>query len=90
VQGRDGFSDLLGGWPGGLLAQRTFRHKVSKSGFIGVFWITAFLNTLVLLTLISPPSFWNNASYPEYRDHITTRIQRFLEIFNGTNSSSET
>jgi hypothetical protein len=32
----------------------------------------------VLLTLISPPSFWNNASYPEYRDHITTRIQRFL------------
>jgi len=29
---------LLGGWPGAFLAQRRFRHKVSKFGFQFVFW----------------------------------------------------
>lgn len=29
--------DALGGWPGGLLAQRYFRHKTGKMGFQVVF-----------------------------------------------------
>ena len=31
---------LFGGWPGGLLAQRRFRHKCSKIRFQIVFWAT--------------------------------------------------
>ena len=35
---------LAGGWPGALLAQQWLRHKTSKPGFVGVFWITVALN----------------------------------------------
>ena len=31
--------DLLGGWPGGFLAQRWFRHKTRKGSFQFVFWM---------------------------------------------------
>lgn len=30
--------DALGGWPGGLLAQRTLRHKSAKVGYQIAFW----------------------------------------------------
>ena len=35
---------LAGGWPGGVAAQRFFRHKSRKKEFLAVFWVTAFLN----------------------------------------------
>ena len=35
---------LAGGWPGALLAQQLLRHKTSKPGFVGVFWLTVALN----------------------------------------------
>jgi uncharacterized membrane protein YsdA (DUF1294 family)/cold shock CspA family protein len=35
---------LLGGWPGGLLAQGWFRHKSRKTGFLVPFWFTVALN----------------------------------------------
>lgn len=31
--------DVLGGWPGGFLAQRWLRHKTSKVGFQFAFWL---------------------------------------------------
>jgi uncharacterized membrane protein YsdA (DUF1294 family) len=31
--------DFLGGWPGGLAAQQTFRHKTRKIPFQVVFWV---------------------------------------------------
>ena len=31
--------ELLGGWPGGFLAQRRLRHKCSKGSFQFVFWV---------------------------------------------------
>lgn len=36
--------DILGGWPGGLVAQQRFRHKVSKNAFQVVFWLSAACN----------------------------------------------
>lgn len=33
-------ADLLGGWPGGLIAQRQYRHKTAKTPFQVVFWLT--------------------------------------------------
>lgn len=43
--------DLLGGWPGGLLAQQAVRHKSSKASFQAVFWITVLLNCAALAWL---------------------------------------
>ena len=31
-------AELLGGWPGALLAQQVFRHKTRKVGYQCVFW----------------------------------------------------
>ena len=31
--------DLLGGWPGGFVAQRRLRHKCSKGSYQFVFWL---------------------------------------------------
>jgi uncharacterized membrane protein YsdA (DUF1294 family)/cold shock CspA family protein len=37
---------LCGGWPGGLLAQRIFRHKSRKQEFQTTFWATVVLNCI--------------------------------------------
>ena len=31
---------LIGGWPGAWIAQQLFRHKVSKTNFMAVYWTT--------------------------------------------------
>jgi uncharacterized membrane protein YsdA (DUF1294 family) len=31
--------DLLGGWPGGWIARRQFRHKTAKLSFRAIFWL---------------------------------------------------
>lgn len=36
--------DLLGGWPGALVAQQRFRHKTVKASFQSVFWCTVLVN----------------------------------------------
>lgn len=35
---------LLGGWPGALAGQRTFRHKTRKLRFQILFWLCVLLN----------------------------------------------
>ncbi len=45
---------LAGGWPGGLFAQRIFRHKSTKKSFQLVYWVTVFLNIAVLFVITSP------------------------------------
>ncbi len=39
---------LLGGWPGGLIARHTLRHKTIKQPFRFVFWCTVVLNCIGL------------------------------------------
>ena len=40
--------ELLGGWPGSLLGQRTFRHKTSKLTYKAVFWGIVGVHLLLL------------------------------------------
>jgi uncharacterized membrane protein YsdA (DUF1294 family)/cold shock CspA family protein len=40
--------DLVGGWPGGLLARQAFRHKTRKQSFRTVFWVTVVANCAAL------------------------------------------
>ncbi len=44
--------DLLGGWPGGLLAQRAFRHKTNKTSFQVVFWLIVTVHCVVLAGIL--------------------------------------
>lgn len=39
--------ELLGGWPGGLMAQQVFRHKTRKVSYQVTFWCIAGLHGLV-------------------------------------------
>jgi uncharacterized membrane protein YsdA (DUF1294 family) len=43
---------LLGGWPGALLAQQTFRHKTQKRPFILVLWLGILINTAIFTYFI--------------------------------------
>lgn len=43
---------LLGGWPGGLIAQQQFHHKTVKQSFQGTFWFT------VIANLVGAAAFW--------------------------------
>jgi uncharacterized membrane protein YsdA (DUF1294 family)/cold shock CspA family protein len=47
--------DLLGGWPGGLIAQKHLRHKTSKSSFQNLFWVTVAINCAALAWLFTTP-----------------------------------
>ena len=44
---------LLGGWPGGLLAQQLLRHKTRKTSFLLPFWLTVLINVIVVVALHS-------------------------------------
>lgn len=44
--------DLLGGWPGALIAQQQFRHKTVKTSFQQVFWLTVLINAAANVWLV--------------------------------------
>ena len=46
--------DLLGGWPGGWLAQKILRHKTSKPTFQRIYWVTVLLHCACVGWLLSP------------------------------------
>ena len=37
-------ADLLGGWPGGLIAQQVLRHKTAKTSYQVAYWLTVIAN----------------------------------------------
>lgn len=44
--------DLLGGWPGALIAQQRSRHKTVKISFQVVFWMTVLFNIAAVVWLL--------------------------------------
>lgn len=46
--------ELLGGWPGGFIAQRFLRHKNRKLSYQLVFWLIAILHVLVWADFLLP------------------------------------
>ena len=40
--------ELLGGWPGAILAQRHFRHKTKKASFRLAFWLMVLLHVTIV------------------------------------------
>ena len=45
---------LIGGWPGGLFAQRIFHHKSNKKPFQLTYWLAVFINLIGLYAIMSP------------------------------------
>lgn len=46
--------ELMGGWPGGLLAQNQFRHKAKKPSYQWIFWGIVALHGLLWLIVLLP------------------------------------
>ena len=46
--------DLLGGWPGALVAQAVFRHKTIKRPFQVMFWLTVLVNLAAVAWWLRP------------------------------------
>lgn len=44
--------ELLGGWPGALLAQQVFRHKTRKVSFQVVFWLIVAVHQVVWIDVL--------------------------------------
>jgi uncharacterized membrane protein YsdA (DUF1294 family) len=44
---------LLGGWPGGLLAQQWLRHKTRKQPFRILFWLSVLLHGGALIATVA-------------------------------------
>jgi uncharacterized membrane protein YsdA (DUF1294 family) len=45
---------LIGGWPGGLFAQRIFHHKSNKKPFQLTYWLVVLINLAGLFAIVSP------------------------------------
>ena len=46
-------TELLGGWPAAFIAQRAFRHKISKRSYQVTFWIIVALHQAACFDLLS-------------------------------------
>ena len=50
-------ADLLGGWPGALVAQQQARHKTAKASYPVVFWLTVIGNLAGVAWLVHAGAF---------------------------------
>ena len=45
-------AELMGGWPGGFVAQRWLRHKCSKTGYLVLFWAIVLVHQVLALDFV--------------------------------------
>lgn len=53
---------LIGGWPGGILAQQFLRHKTKKAFFRSAFWLTVLANVVAFVVFTTPAIAWVTAN----------------------------
>ncbi|WP_130177579.1 DUF1294 domain-containing protein [Cryobacterium sp. SO1] len=56
---------VVGGWPGGIVAQQTLRHKTQKASFRRAFWGSVVVN-LIVFAVFATPAF---ALFVEWTKH---------------------
>ena len=66
-------AELVGGWPGAFLAQRKFRHKISKTSYQFAFWTVVLLQWNPLRSIPwsigNGPNMWSTSSGPKPPDN---------------------
>lgn len=75
------FLDGLGGWPGGLLAQRLIRHKTRKFSFQCVFWICVSMHVAGWIWV-----FLKVPAEPDLMRFLVRVVQSFATLFPGQKS----
>ncbi|MCP1659915.1 DUF1294 domain-containing protein [Neisseria perflava] len=45
-------ADIIGGWPGALIARAAYNHKTSKTRFIRIFWLSVAINIAITYGLL--------------------------------------
>lgn len=53
------FLELAGGWPGSYLAQRRFRHKVTKLSYQTTFWLIVATHEAIAYDFLQDWRYWN-------------------------------
>lgn len=79
-------AEILGGWPGGLVAQQVFRHKVRKIAFRRVFVGCVVLHLGIMALLAAPGGYWGTATFDDYLPAQGQRLQEgFLKLYRSLN-----
>ncbi len=63
--------DILGGWPGAIMAQQLLRHKTAKARYRIAFWITVLINCMLLAITFTEPG----------RIYLDTAVQHIKNFF---------
>jgi hypothetical protein len=65
--------EALGGWPGALLAQIFYRHKIQKIPYRIVFWLIVLSHGIVWYQILA-----NQEQYRPYQEMVTDQVQPLL------------
>ncbi|OQX25524.1 MAG: hypothetical protein BWK80_15180 [Desulfobacteraceae bacterium IS3] len=67
--------EMLGGWPGALLAQWNYRHKSQKLSYRVVFWMIVVSHCVVWYYILT-----HQEIYRHYREAVTENVRSFAKI----------